>query len=451
MKNLAVELLQRLIRVDTSNPPGNEWAAVELLEAVAGDLGFSARTFRTAEGRGNIAISYNGSYRAPLILLSHLDVVPAPPAQWTHPPFEARLVDGAIWGRGAIDTKQLTVMHLVAMAMLREAGIRIERDVLLVATADEEAGSRHGLRAMLATDEAAWFDGAEVLTEGGGFPLMVEGRPVYLVQTGQKGLAQLRFVVRDEEKGSPFLPTPGAAGRAGRVVAALCGEEYGAGEVIPATTAELIDALTPLFDRTVDTTQSVRERYEALKPRLTPTMETFVGAMVKSTVVPTIWKGDDASSGNDGAHEILVDARLLPAADRSFLDEVIARVRSATGVAGEVIGFEQGFESPRDRLLFDAMERAIASRLRSRRGDDTRPLVVPFISSGGSDGRFLTAQSSMVYGFSPVLPDLPFDRAVSMVHGVDERISVESLWFGCEVIYDTVRRYLTERGEGNDG
>ncbi len=442
MKNFAVELLRRLIRVDTSNPPGNEWAAVELLEGVARDLGFSARTFCTADGRGNIAISFNGSYRSPLILLSHLDVVPAPSEQWTYPPFEARLVDGAIWGRGAIDTKQLTVMHLVAMAMLREAGARFERDVLLVATADEEAGSRYGLRSMLASGEAAWFDGAEVLTEGGGFPLLVEGRPVYLVQTGQKGLAQLRFIVRDSQKRTPFFAGAGVAATAGRVVAALCEREYGTDDEIPATSAELIDALAPLYGLTVDRALSSRERYEALRTRLPPSMETFVGAMTKSTVVPTIWKGGDASSRDDGMHEIFVDARLLPAADRSVLDGVIEHVRSKTGVTGEVLGFERGFESPRDRLLFDAMARAIASRLRSHRDGDGAPLVVPFISSGGSDGRFLRARSSMIYGFSPVLPDLPFDRAVSMVHGVDERISVASLWFGCEVVYDTVRRYL---------
>jgi acetylornithine deacetylase/succinyl-diaminopimelate desuccinylase-like protein len=440
MKNKAISLLQDLIRTDTSNPPGDEWPAVELLAARAGELGFTSRTFRTATNRGNIAISYNGSFHHPLILLSHLDVVPAHPEQWSHHPFSGELADGAIWGRGTIDTKQLTVMHLMAMAMARDSGFTTERDIVLIATSDEETGSDFGLKAMLGTPEAAWFDGAEILTEGGGFPLLMAGTPVYLIQTGQKGLARLRFTIGKTPGSNPFLPNLDDALRAAAAVKMLDAFAASFDEEVPRTTGELIDEIALLYGITVDPATTAGERYANLRSHLTPAAESFIGSMMRSTIVPTILKGGSRHPVKDGVYEIVADARLLPSTDRDALEGLLHDIEKHSGARGEILSYERGFESPRDPRLFGAIRDALTGAL-AETGYGKTPRVVPFLSSGGSDARHLTGRSAVMYGYSPVLPDLPFDKAVTMVHGVDEHISIESLLFGCRVMRDTLLGY----------
>lgn len=431
----AAKLLGDLIRIDTSNPPGNEWPAVDFLAAAAQAAGFSTKTYRTDTNRGNLVVSYNGSYHRPLVLLSHLDVVPAQPDQWKCPPFSGEIVDGEIWGRGSVDTKQLTVMQLAAMINARAHGLEPDRDILLVATADEENGSRYGLLALL-EEEPDLFAGAEVITEGGGFPLLIDGTPLYLCQTGQKSVARATVTVREEPGANPFFPSMAEAGRAARLVRRLA--DFHDPAPIPPTTQALLSVLERLSENSTEADSPLHSLLEAMR---------------KHTLTPTVWRGGKRDRQPGGPFRIEIDARLLPGYSRDWLESTLSRLTEGVNADLQITAFDAGFESPqssgsrshgssRDGGLFDSIRRIMGRRI-------PEADVAPFLSSGGSDGRFLTGLCDVIYGFSPVLPDLTYDRAISMVHGVDERISVESLWFGAEVLRDVLTDYLAPTESGS--
>lgn len=452
-----VTLLQSLVRIDTSNPPGNEWEAVETLRRLAKAEGFAVRTFQTAPDRGNVIVSYNGTGRRPLILLSHLDVVGANPAEWSYHPFAATVADGFVWGRGTIDTKQLTVMHLHAMIAAKRRGLSFDRDILLIATSDEESGSTFGLRALLQTPDAKLFDGAQVLTEGGGFPINVGDTPVYLVQTGQKGSAAIRFEVQRRTGGNPFFPDMEGADRAAQTVQRIARFASTLHEDIPATTARFLREISPIYG-IADTENSMpRELADALLPHLPTTLSSFVDAMTRSTIVPTIWRGGTKRDSTGALFQIEADARLLPVPRRPnsapdahdpdsevrLLQRLIAEIKQELDVEGQIVRCEPGFESDYDGPAFDAVRRGVLSALADYPDyAEATPLVVPYLSAGGSDGRFLRDRCRVIFGYSPTLPDLPFDQAVRMVHGVDERISIQSLHFGCRAMFETVLRLM---------
>lgn len=194
IRDEAAQYLRDLLRIDTTNPPGNETLAVEFLAGILKSEGIEPMIFESAPGRGNLVARLKGDGRAaPLLLMAHLDVVPAEAEKWTHPPFAGDLVDGKIWGRGALDTKDLAAMQLMVMLLLKRDGAPLSRDVIWMTNADEETGGNLGAGWMV-KEHPDLIRAEYALNEGAGFTMDVLGRHFFTVQVGEKGSA--RFAMR---------------------------------------------------------------------------------------------------------------------------------------------------------------------------------------------------------------------------------------------------------------
>ena len=202
--DMAVRFLRDLICFDTTNPPGHELPAAQYVADVLRREGFDPVILESAPGRGNVVTRLRGDGSAgALLLMSHLDVVPADPDEWDHPPFAADVVDGCIWGRGAVDTKQLTAMQLALLIALKRENVPLKRDIVLAATADEETGGEHGM-AWLVQNYPEWVDCEYAINEGGGFGVEVGSRRMYLCQTGEKGVCWLKLTAKARQGMEPF-------------------------------------------------------------------------------------------------------------------------------------------------------------------------------------------------------------------------------------------------------
>ncbi|MEE3335187.1 MAG: M20/M25/M40 family metallo-hydrolase, partial [Candidatus Latescibacterota bacterium] len=202
----AVERLRRMIRIDTVNPPGNELPVAQMLAKELSDEGLDhVEVVESASQRASLAVRVpgDGSER-PLLLMSHLDVVPVESAHWREPPFAGNLVDGFVYGRGAIDSKLTAAVHIQVLLMLHRAGIQLKRDLVLVAAADEEFGGHLGME-YLARERPDLFDAEFGLNEAGGFAVLVDGQPIYTCQAAEKGGADFDVIV-DGTPGHSSVP-----------------------------------------------------------------------------------------------------------------------------------------------------------------------------------------------------------------------------------------------------
>ena len=421
-----VLLLKELVRIDTVNPPGGEMRLVARLARMFEDAGIEFAVQTSAPGRGNIVarLPAEAPQEPPLFLLSHTDVVPAQAELWQLPPFEAQERDGYIYGRGTVDTKQLTVMELAAFLALKQRGGARRRDVFFLATCDEEAGSRCGIRWFLDHEAELggtvktgreWIAGSDVISEGGGFPVVANGREYYLCESGQKSCGTVEFTVKARGAKGTFFASGDGMARA----MALVGD-------IGAT------ALEGATLRTV-------ERFEAklAGAALSPMMAKILQAMKRNTMTVTMITGK-----NVNAVTVTCDVRLLPGFGRDYLEGVLARLCEKWDCEARIVDLGEGYESSPEggflRLLEDA---TLAALGRSR--DEVQ--ILPFVSMGASDGRWLTGTGARVYGYSPVYSwDMTFDSAVKMVHGIDERIHRDSVLLGCDVLK---RAVLAAAGE----
>ena len=421
MKTDPVELLKDLVRTDTTNPPGNEAILMEKLEEIFRQEGIPYLHQQTAPGRGNLLawLRPEGEPRMPaLVLLSHMDVVAAQAEQWQFPPFAAQEDQGYIYGRGTVDTKQLTVMELEAFLNLK--GKPLCRDVYFLATSDEESGSTYGLKWFLehtiTVDEKnctgeQLLQNSDVISEGGGFPILANGKELYLCETGQKGCGSVTFTVKARKAKGPF---------------------FGSGDGMARAMALAQDiGSRKLEGRELETVACFREALAG--STLSPMMEKILQAMQGNTLTVTLISGKSVN-------EVCVtcDVRLLPGFGREYLTGILEDLARKWDCTYEITFLGQGYESSPQGNFLKILEQAT---LEQRGKTRQEAQVVPFVSMGSSDGHLLVDCGAHVYGYSPVLPwDMTFDTAVSMVHGVNERIHRDSVLFGCRVLTQAVEK-----------
>ncbi len=430
MKREPAELLKDLVRINTTNPPGGEAKLLTLLEDIFNKEEIAFVRQETAPGRGNLlawlpAAKENAG--PPLVLLSHVDVVGAQAEQWRLPPFEAQEEDGYIYGRGTVDTKQLTVMELAAFLALKEAGGSLSRPVVFLATSDEESGSTYGLQWFLEHPVTAGgrtfygrelFTDSDVISEGGGFPIRIGEKEFYLCESGQKGCGVVEFTVKARKAKGPFFGSGDGMERAMGLV-----EDIGKRE-LPGTVLE-----------------TVRRFEEKLAgAALSPGMERIRTAMKHNTMTVTMVSGKNVNEV-----KVTCDVRLLPGFDREWLEGILRDLCARWDCEYRIISLGQGYESRAEGGLAAILEEATKEALE---GTGTEAELLPFVSMGSSDGRLLVDTGARVYGYSPVLSwDMTFDSAVAMVHGINERIHRDSLAFGCRVLTLAVGRAVREEEE----
>ena len=445
-------VLQALIRLPTVNPPGDEIVAARFVESVLDEAGIPSTLVEPAPGRGSIVARLRGDRAGgrPLLLLSHLDVVPAPPEGWTHEPFSGDLADGYVWGRGAVDMKDMVALELSVMTQLaaeaRAAGRDpasdpvpgLRRDVVFAATADEEAGGLAGA-SWLVEQHPDWLAADGCLNECGGVSIEVAGGRFYPIQVAEKGYAQYRLRIRGSWGHASMPRDDNAILLVSEVVTRLA--QPGEARPTPLMRAFIESVARALPRRTAEVVASIldadaRRSEAALAQVCDPASAGALRALVRDTIAPTIVASGVKTNVIPGEAELYVDCRTLPGTDdvamraelrRRLGEELWSRVECEPVLLGPAV------ESPSDTQLYAILENTL-------REHDPEAIPLPVMAPFGTDAKHTTRLGIPTYGFSP-LRLRPEDRFLELFHGADERVSIKGLRFGLPVLYDVVRRF----------
>lgn len=429
-----VEYMRMLTRFDTTNPPGNETPAAEYVAATLAKEGIETDVLESTPRRGNAVARLRGTgEEPPLLLMSHLDVVPAKAEDWTHHPFAGDVADGYVWGRGTMDTKNATAIQMMVMLMIARLGIRLKRDLLLAAMADEEVGGQGAQ--FLVAEHPEWVRAEYAFNEGGGEALVVGGRRFYTFQIANKGGMLVRMIGRGIA-GHSSVPYPESA--ISRLAAAIVRlKEHSLPHHVIETTRRFFLGMAEKVED--------RQLAQALRDMLDPQREPaalaqldvdeytkrMFWAMMRNIAEPTILKAGYKSSVMPAEAEAVVSARGLPGVTKEQLFE---EVRQAAGDGVELIpkGFAPGleFDIPDHDPLLRAAQQAISRR-------DPEGVVLPFLSCGGTDAMYLVPLGTKVIGFTPMRPQSA-GSILQLAHATDERISIDNLLFGTQVLFDTI-------------
>jgi acetylornithine deacetylase/succinyl-diaminopimelate desuccinylase-like protein len=422
-----VRIARDLIRFDTTNWGGGkaegEREAAEYVGAYLEALGLEPEYYEPIPGRTNVMARVRGRNpgKPALVLHGHLDVVPAMAADWSVDPFAGEIRDGMLWGRGAVDMKDMDAMILTAVADILRAGELPERDLILVFFADEENGGIEGSQLVVA-NRPEWFAGAtEAISEVGGYSIAVGDRRAYLLQVGEKALIWIRLRARGRAGHGSRVHPDNAVTRLAEAVSALGRTEWPVR--LTATTQAMLAGLAEL-------TESHEPDPDALAASTGPA-EGFLRSTLRTTSNPTGLAAGYKHNVIPDVAEALIDVRTLPGTE----DEALADIQRIVGddIEIEIVVRDIGLEVPFDGDLVDAMVAALG------RADPGVP-VIPYLMGGGTDNKALSALGIEGYGFAPLrLPaDLDF---TGMFHGVDERVPLDALEFGQRVLTDLLRTY----------
>jgi acetylornithine deacetylase/succinyl-diaminopimelate desuccinylase-like protein len=424
----AGDLLIRYVQIDTTNPPGNEVAAAHFWQQVLAQEGIEARIFESQPGRGVVyaRLKGNGEKKA-LILLHHLDVVPAVKTDWSVDPFAGAIKDGYVYGRGAIDCKGVAIVQFMALALLKRAGVPLNRDLIFLGTADEEAGGRLG---------AGWFveqhfkliaDAEFLLTEGGNIRIQNEQR-WYNVDIAEKAPCWIQLEATGPA-GHGSVPLRETA--VTRLIRAL--EKIRTYE----TDIKVVPAVQSYFATLAAREESAKaERFRDLGKALTDpaflkefTANPLYNALVRNTISPTILEGGDKTNVIPAHARAQLDCRLLPGEDPQQFVATLEKVVNDPDVRFSILLNFPPLASQVETELFRAI-RSVAER------HDPQTLVVPAVLSGFTDAHYFRRKGIVSYGFTGLAIR---EDDVRRVHGTDERISLTSLREGVETIFEVVR------------
>lgn len=420
-------IASELIRFDTSNFGGGnakgEREAAEYVGAYLAELGLEVEYYEPVPRRRNVMARVPGRDRSlpALVVHGHLDVVPAMAEDWTVDPFAGIVQDGMLWGRGAVDMKNMNAMILTAVADILRAGEMPARDLVLAFFADEENGGVEG-SALVVRDRPEWFAGAATaISEVGGYSITVDDRRAYLLQVGEKALIWIRLVAKGRAGHGSRLHDDNAITALAEAVAAI-GRTRWPIRLTPTTTA-LLEGLSALTGRSADDP-------DALASAAGPA-EAFLRSSFRTTTNPTGLTAGYKHNVIPERAEALIDVRVIPGTE----DEVLAELQQIVGddIVIETVVRDIGMETPFEGELVEAMVASIG------RHDPGVP-VIPYLLGAGTDNKALSTLGITGYGFAPLrLPaDLDF---TGMFHGVDERVPVDSLVFGQRVLADLLRTY----------
>jgi acetylornithine deacetylase/succinyl-diaminopimelate desuccinylase-like protein len=422
LRDEAIALLQRLLRLDTVNPPGNETQAAELLRSYLEPLGVACELYARVPERANLVARIPGRGDGPsLLLLSHTDTVIADPAEWTVDPWSGELRDDQVWGRGALDMKSQVAASAVAMATLAREGFRPAGDLVFVASADEEVGEDFGV-SWLCSEHPDAVRTDYCINEGGGDRVVVDGRPIYLCASSEKKSAPFRLRVRGR---SGHASMPGIADNA-LIKAARLVEQLGRFEQPPRLLPETELFLDSLGG--VPETSRLREELGALEP----TVRAMVEPMLSLTLSPTMIEASRTRNVIPAICDVVCDCRLLPGQTEAEAEGAIRAWLGEDGYELEWLEAVGGTRSPLETPLWEAVESFVHLE---ERGAVVAPVVLP----GFTDSHWVReAFGAVAYGFFP-MRTMDVELAARLVHSADERIPVEDLELGTRFLLHLAR------------
>ena len=418
-----------LIRFDTSNygegRANGETEAAEYLGALLEGMGLTTEYVDAEPRRTSVVARVKGSDSSlpALVVHGHTDVVPADPANWSMDPFAGVIKDGLLWGRGAVDMKNMDAMIVTALQDILGAGKQPRRDLIIGFFSDEENGGVLGSHYLVDNRPDLFAGATEAISEVGGYSVFLNGRRSYLLQTGEKALVWIKLVARGTAAHGSRIIHDNAVTKLARAVATLGQQEWPV--ELTATTEQLVAEIAELMG--IDPQQTGPDEIVLS----TGTAAGFIQATLRTTTNPTLLSAGYKHNVIPDRAEALIDIRTLPGQEA----EVLARVQELVGDDIEIVimhsdvGLENSFDGP----LVDAMVGALNT------ADPGAP-VLPYLLSGGTDNKALSLLGITGYGFAPLqLPaDLDFP---GMFHGVDERVPLDALVFGRRVLGDLLLNY----------
>ena len=424
-----VEICRNLIRIDTSNygsgDAKGERRAAEYVAGLIEEVGLATTVLESAPGRANVFARIEGTDPSAdaLLVHGHLDVVPAIAADWSVDPFGGEIRDGMIWGRGAVDMKDMDAMMISVLRHMVRTGDRPRRDIVFGFFADEEAGMVYGSH-WIAEHHRGLFDGVtDAISEVGGYSATIGGRRAYLLQTAEKGLMWLRLNAQGTAGHGSQINGDNPVTRLSRALADI--GEYQWPVELTKTTRAFLDSVTELTGVEFDPQNPQRLLAEL------GSVARFVGATLQTTANPTMLEAGYKVNVIPGSAQAGLDVRYLPG-QREVVLEKLAEL-AGDGVSFEFESDDIALEVPFSGTVVDAMVDALHA-------EDPEAVVLPYMLSGGTDNKSLDPLGITGYGFVPLrLPDeLDFP---SMFHGVDERVPTDSLEFGSRVLHRLLTRY----------
>jgi acetylornithine deacetylase/succinyl-diaminopimelate desuccinylase-like protein len=424
----ASELLSNYIRINTTNPPGNELAAARMLREKFLADGIPATVWESAPGRGNVAARLHGigKNRKALVLLSHIDVVPARAENWQVPPFSGELRNGQVWGRGALDDKGPGVVELMAMLAIKRAGILLDRDVLFLATSDEEEGGKYGAAWMVQHAFKTFADAGFLLNEGGAIQVEPHRPKLYEVSVIEKSPLWLRLTATGVAGHASSPPEPSAVTRLLSALNRLIDYRQPINVLPPVQNyfhvlAEIDSSAPRQF---LDLPAALQEPDFARQFLSVP----WQNALVRDTIAPTVLSAGLKTNVVPSSATAQIDCRLLPGENPTQFLENVRKLVDDKNVRIEVLLNFVPPPSPSRSFLMDAI-RKLAQR-------DGKLEVVATLLAGFTDSHYFRERNIVAYGFIPLEMT---EADLRTIHGDNERISVKNVSKGIQRMVDLLQ------------
>jgi len=422
-------IAQQLIRFDTSNygegVSNGETVAAEYLGSLLEELGLSTTYVDSDPGRTSVVARVAGSDPTlpALVVHGHTDVVPADPDNWSVDPFGGVVRDGMLWGRGAVDMKNMDAMIVTALQDMNNAGVQPKRDLIIAFFADEEAGGVRGSHHLVTTRPDLFAGATEAISEVGGYSVTINDQRAYLLQTGEKALVWIKLVARGTASHGSRVMHDNAVTKLAEAIVKVGRREWPVH--LTDTTQQLITELARILG--VDP-QRVGPEEIVLA---TGSAGGFIQGTLRTTTNPTLLKAGYKHNVIPDSAEALVDIRTLAGEE----DAVLAEVQELVGPDIEIVVMHRdiGLENPFQGALVDAM-------VGSLQAHDPGTPVLPYLLSGGTDNKALSLLGITGYGFAPLKLPAGLDFP-GMFHGVDERVPLDALVFGRRVLGDLLTNY----------
>jgi len=424
LENETITLCQEMIRIPSVNHgegKGDEKAMAEYVASKLAEVGIKSELIETAPNRVNVVAKVEGAdqSRPGLVLHGHIDVVPANAADWSVDPFSGVIKDGFIWGRGAVDMKDMDAMILATVRMWQRIGYKPPRNILLVFFADEEAGSNYGSR-WLVKHRPEIFDGySEAVSEVGGFSVTITGEHrLYLIEAAQKGIQWMKLTAKGTAGHGSFINQNNAVTKVADAVARIGKYEW----------PQLETKTSSFFFRKIAELTGDKYDPKNVKPLLHHLGDAvkMLGATISNTANPTMLEAGYKVNVIPQSASAMIDGRFLPGHENQLQETIkkLAGDEIEIEILTRDIALEVEFAGPLVKAMCDAIS-----------GEDSAGIPVPYLMSGGTDNKALHDLGIVGYGFSPLkLPkDLDF---FALFHGVDERVPIEGLKFGVRVLYE---------------
>ena len=418
-----VKLCQELIQIPSVNfgeGKGDEKAAAEYVAAKMKEVGIESKIYESAPNRCSVVARIEGRDKSKpgLVVNGHLDVVPANAADWSVDPFSGVIKDGCIWGRGAVDMKNMDAMILAVVRLWAKHDYQPERTIVIVFFADEEAGGIYGSRWMAEKHPEVFARCSETISEVGGFSLtLLSGKRVYAIEASQKGIEWMKLTAEGVAGHGSMVNNANAVTRLSEAIAKIGNHTWP--QRITKTSELFFQKISELSGKPYD-----KNNLQPLIDEVGP-MGKMIGATLCNTTNPTMLEAGYKANVIPQSASAVVDGRTLPGYEKELLDTVKTLVGEHVKVESLVsdIPLEVEFGGP----LVDAMIAAIKS-------EDPEGIPIPYLLSGGTDNKALAKLGIVGYGFSPLKlpPDLDF---TGLFHGIDERVPIDSLQFGARTLF----------------